>query len=483
MKKTLLLLVLLLSAAALYAGGLRTAHIFSDGMVLQRETDAPLWGWADPGATVSVRASWMKNARSCRADADGFWRTSLDTRLCQSTGPYEVTVSSGKEKVVLKDVLVGEVWICSGQSNMEMPVSGFGFQGVNGAMEAVLDAPEYQERIHVFDIKSDTTHVLQRDLEAVWKPASPGVTARTSAVAYFFARRLTRGLDVPVGIVVNAWGGSRIEPWMDWDAVRSAGLTDAEMKEVEALREKSGWWPQSTATCWNGRMAPVAGYAAKGFLWYQGCSNIGQTCYDRLQAAMVRSWREAWGQGDLPFLYVLLAPYEHDDSNGRWRPFFVEQQLRTQELIPAAWAVSTETLGDNVTIHPARKQEVADMLYLRAMESVYGREAGMGIDLPRLRSVEFQEDGTAKVLLTNVWSNLGSISSRSVKGFELAGEDRQWHLADAEIHWDGQTIFVRCPEVPHPVAVRYAFRNYMDANLQTTMGIPVPPFRSDDWED
>jgi sialate O-acetylesterase len=229
-------------------------------------------------------------------------------------------------------------------------------------------------------------------------------------------------------------------------------------------------------------MAPIAGYGARGFLWYQGCSNIGQECYDKLQTSMVQLWRDAWGRGDMPFIFTLLAPYEHGDADGRWRPHFVEVQLRSLKTIPNSYAISTETLGNKVTVHPAQKREVADMMVLRALQSVYRQNLNFDIELPELNGVEYLEDGRVKVTLTHVWSNLQSISARDIVGFELAGEEREFHLAKAEVDWDGGTIFVHCDEVPKPVAVRYSFRNWMGSNLEKTLGIPVPPFRTDDWE-
>jgi len=323
---------------------------------------------------------------------------------------------------------------------------------------------------------------VQPDIEAVWKQADLETCAETSAVAYLFAKRLTESLGVPVGIIVNAWGGSRIEPWMTMETVENAGITDAELAEIKALHETAGLWPNGVATVWNGRVAPIVGYTAKGFLWYQGCSNISQSCYDLLQTAMVKQWRDAWGVGEgMPFIFALLAPYDHSKADGRWRPAFVRTQMHAAELTPNSYAVSLETLGDEVTIHPPRKQEVADMMALRALSSAYGLNVGMTVDYPEPKSIEYLEDGRVKILFTNVWSNLQSISARKITGFELAGEDRNFHLAEAEVDWDGQTVYVHCADVPRPVAVRYSFRNWMGADLQTSYGIPVPPFRSEDW--
>ncbi|MBR0245418.1 MAG: hypothetical protein IJQ61_02970 [Bacteroidales bacterium] len=464
---------------SLQAQPLQLSHLFTDHAVLQRETSLPVWGWGQPGAKVEVTASWNGAKVVTKVADDGSWSAVLPT--AQAGGPYTLSVKSGKEALTVNDIALGEVWICSGQSNMEMPMQGFGFQEIEGATEAILAAPETAAQVRVFDIKTPKKTAPEKDVDAHWAYTDGAVTAQTSAVGYFFAKRLTRSLGVPVGIIVNAWGGSRIEPWMTNDMINASGITAEDRKAIDAIEEKPDRWPETPELIWNGRVAPIVGYAAKGILWYQGCSNIGQNCYDKLQAQMVRSWRAAWGR-ELPFIYTLLAPYEHGDADGRWRPHFVENQLNTEKLIDNAWAICTETLGNKVTVHPSKKKEVADMMVLRALQSVYGIYPGVSMELPKLKDVVYEADGTVKVTLTEVWGNLGSISGRDVTGFELAGEDRQFHLAQAQIDWDGQTIVVKCADVPHPIAVRYAFRNWMGANLAKSNGIPVPPLRSDDWE-
>ena len=470
----------LLLCAALQAEPLRVAHVFSDHAVFQRETTAPVWGWGEPGKTVSVKASWNGKTVKTKVGEDGKWRLELATTA--AGGPYTVTVKSGSEKIELTDVWLGEVWVCSGQSNMEMPVGGYGFQEVEGSTDAILSSWETASRVRVFDIRAPKSAVPVEDVDATWKLSTPDVTRGTSAVGYFFAKRLSSSLGVPVGIIVNPWGGSRLEPWMTWDAIRSLDLTQEELAEIEALTEKPNHWPETPEIMWYGRMLPVAGYAAKGFVWYQGCSNIGQHgCYDKLQAAMVKLWRDTWGRGDMPFLFTLLAPYGHGDANGTWRPEFVRTQMRTTEILPQSWYVCTESIGDPVTIHPPKKREVADMFVMRALQNVYGINPGISIELPEPKDIVYGDDGKVRITFINVWSDLGAMTRREVKGFELAGEDRVFHLADAEVFWDGGTVVVSCPDVPKPVAVRYSWRNWMGSNLATTAGIPVPPFRTDNW--
>ena len=479
MKKGILVGWLLSLAVLAVAEPLRLAHVFSDHMVLQRETAAPVWGWGEPGKTVIVEGSWGAVVRT-KVARDGSWRVTLPTG--SAGGPHKLSVACGGERLSVSDVAIGEVWVCSGQSNMEMPMRGFGFQQVDGFRDQLLEAAEYASRIRVLNVLSDTTSVPLQDVAFTWQLSDPAVCAGTSAIAYLFAKRLTRNLDVPVGIIVNAWGGSRIEPWMTWESLETAGIPAEELVRIRELDGTAGMWPGGVATCWNGRVVPVSGYAARGFLWYQGCSNILQTCYDKLQAAMVRLWRDAWGAGEgVPFIYALLAPFDHFKADGRWRPEFVRTQMRALDITPNSYAVCLETLGDAETIHPPRKTEVADMMALRALTSVYGVEMGIPVDYPEPRSIEYLEDGRVRILFTNVSSNLQSVSARGIVGFELAGDDRVFHLADAEVDADGGTVYVRCADVPRPVAVRYSYRNWMGANLQTSYGIPVPPFRSDDW--
>ena len=473
-----LLLAALFFSLCVNAQPLRLAHVFSDHAVLQQDAQLPVWGWGRPGQPVKVTLGGQ--TVQTRVQSDGTWRAVLRTWKADGK-KYTLAVQSGRDNLRVNDVVLGEVWLCSGQSNMEMPVSGFGFQEVEGGTDAIMDAVETAQALRVFNIKTGKCTEPQADVETTWAYSTPEITAWTSAVAYFFGKRLTKALGVPVGIIVNAWGGSRIEPWMTREAINGAGLTQEELDAVYAVQEKEDSWPETPELIWNGRVKPVAGYAARGIIWYQGCSNMNQNhCYDKLQKAMVELWRKEWN-ASLPFIFTLLAPYEHGDANGRWRPAFVENQLHTEEILDQSWAVCTETLGSLTTIHPAKKREVADMMVQRALQNVYGINPGVSLELPRLKEVVYGEDGLVKVTLTQVWSNLMSISARDIVGFELAGEDRVFHLAEAQVDWNGETILVRCPDVPHPVAVRYGWRNWMGANLQKSNGIPVPPFRSDDW--
>ena len=486
----------------------RTASVFSDHMVLQCSTQAPVWGLAAPGAKVTVTTSWDKAKYSCTAGNDGRWETKVSTPA--PGGPYSVTVStSGKDKIVFSDVMSGEVWLCTGQSNMQMPVIGFPSQGVEGSRENVLDAPEYAGRIRVYDIKADKAFEPQENVPYSWKLSDGEVTAQTSAIAYLFAKRLTKSLGVPVGIIVSPWGGCLLEPWMNKEYL------DKEVKEyisedaynaILSKREDKTNAPRQLGTMYNARMYPVKGYAIKGFLWYQGCSNRGgYWYYDKLQKAMVDCWRNMWGdsQNKLPFYFVAIAPFGYGDPDSPLNGYFIENQLSSLDEIPNSGAAVTQTLGDKGCIHPAKKQQVADQLVMLALEKTYGVKTGIGSGFPYPDVVEFpayssvsagkirksgfeidlrkrtDSDKNVRVHFANASLGLGHYSDYGfeVKGFEVAGPDNVFRAVPAKSQYDA--VVLDCSEIADPVAVRYAFHNYCEANLVNTAGVPVPSFRTD----
>ena len=479
MKKFLLMAVAALLALPGLSGELRLAGVFSDNMVLQREADCPVWGWAAPGSRVSVSVSWSRQAVSAVADAEGRWQVSL--RTPEAGGPYTMTVRSGKERLERRDILCGEVWICAGQSNMQMPVGGFSRQPVLESREAILRAPSMADRIRILKVSADTTQVPQADIADQWKKASGVTAAYTSAVAYYFAERLTESLGVPVGIIENAWGGSRIAAWMEAETVESLRGTvpDGQIAKTMAERNGGSAYPIQVQSLWNGRMLPIAGYAAKGFLWYQGESDLNDLYYDRIQAAMVARWREVWGRGEMPFMFVTIAPYSYGNSADEARPRFVEVQMRSLGLIPSSYAASAESIGAEQCIHPAHKREIADQFAMTALAKIYGLD--MVYDFPYPVDYSFG-DGKAVVEFGDAPFAIGNRAFPDIKGFELAGADRVFYPAHAKAGGKGgRFVTVSCPEVPEPVAVRYAFHNYVESDLFSPLGVPVPCFRSDDW--
>lgn len=486
-KKIQLFFLCLLCGCLLSAQNVRmpfsVASIISDHMVLQRNTETPVWGWANPGTKVSVSTSWNKKSYAVTADKDGNWKVLVATP--EAGGPYSVQVSAGKEKRTYSDVLIGEVWIFTGQSNMEMPVCGFGMQKVEGAVETLLASSRYAGKIRIFEIKRPAAGQAQKDVpEVSWQLGSGSAAANISAIGWFFSQYITDALGVPVGIIENAWGGCKIEPYMTAEAVSHAlkdNVPDERLKHVLERKNQKNKAPVEVATIWNSRMLPIAGYAARGFVWYQGEANLGDRYYDLMQTAMVQQWRAAWGDRDcrMPFLFTTIAPYKYKDPRATVRAFFVENQLRSLKFIPNAYAAVTESIGDERCIHPAKKKDVARQFVLYALEKVYGQPTGMAPGYAYPVSYAFK-DSLATVRFENTAMGLGSQSDKRVRGFELAGDDQVFHPAEAMMK-SGDEIEVKCAAVPAPVAVRYNFHNYADGNLENTFGVPVPCFRSDNW--
>lgn len=515
MKKLVLAVFLSALCALASAQDFRLAAVFSDHMVLQRETEAPVWGWAQPGSRVTVIPSWSGVKYPATAGSDGRWEVRIATPA--AGGPFTLTVDAAKQgKVVLQDVLVGEVWLCSGQSNMAMSLIGNTSQGVEGAYEAILEAPEYADRIRFFDIRAKKAFSPQDDVDCVWERTDGEVAAKVSALAYFFAKRLTRNLGVPVGIIANPWGGSMLPPWMSADYLGEdiKGLIPEEAYGNIMARsdENEPEWnaPRQVGTMYNARMYPVRGYALRGFLWYQGCSELMSgdiAYYDRLQAAMVRCWRDMWGdtENKLPFYFTLIAPYGYHNPEGPGRGYFVENQLAALDRIPNSGVAVTETLGDLGCIHPGKKKDVADQFAVLALEKIYGVRTGIGAGFAHPDRVTFpagspvqprtlrqagydleiqksdKADAVVRIRFVDAYKGLGHSSDYgfAVKGFEVAGPDRVFYPVPAKT--EGNTVVLDCAAVPDAVAVRYAFHNWCEADLTTSLGLPVASFRTDDW--
>ena len=488
MKKILSILVAVLASVALFAKEpLTVPTVISDHMVVQQQASTPVWGWGEPGAKVKVKPSWGKVSYSAIVDKDGAWKVSIPTP--SAGGPYTIDIASGKEKIAVSDVLVGEVWIFSGQSNMDMPLRGYNVQGVDGMLEEILSSPRYADKIRMFRSKRPAAEEPQKDIpETSWQVASGESAARLSAIAWFFSTRLTDAIGVPVGVMDASWGGSKIEPYMTVEAVKRAiegKISESRYNEIMARENEPKKVRKKISTIWNSRMSPFAGYTARGFVWYQGEANLRDRFYDKLQAEMVKMWREAWGDTEnaMPFMFATIAPYRYDkDSRATRRAFFVENQLKSLKLIPNSYAAITESLGNEECIHPAKKRQVAQQFLLYALEKVYGMKMGVPACYPYPSGYKF-EGNEVIVSFKNVANGLGFVGRRNVKGFELAGEDMIFYRADAMIEKGNRDIRVTSVDVPAPVAVRYNFHNYDEGDLENSYGIPVPCFRSDNWKE
>lgn len=501
-----LLLAFLAAPAALLAD-VSPAPLFTDRAVLQRDKPVPVWGTADAGETVTV--TFQGQTKSTTAGADGRWRVTLDP-LPASARPASLTLT-GKNKIILNDILVGEVWIASGQSNMEWTV----VKAHDHALEIPGSANPLIRHIKIKRTVADapaTTVGIDRD---TWETASPTTTGEFSAIAYFFARDIQAVLGVPVGLINSTWGGTRAEAWTDPATLTTpafayvaedwaqrladypsnkikyeADLATYETRKASAAaagqpfaepkpQPPSGPGHQSTPSgLYNAMIAPLVPYALRGTLWYQGESNIRKHAkYHELFSALITGWRTNFGQGDFPFYWVQLANYASDGlPDGTEWAFLREAQARTLAL-PATGQAVTIDLGNVNDIHPGNKKDVGRRLARLALARDYGF-ASIPDRGPVLASAT-REGAAYRLAFSHAAGGLIA-PLNELSGFELADADQVFHPAEARL--TGQdAVLVSSPAVPEPAAVRYAWRNAPKAGLFNKEGLPAEPFRTDAW--
>lgn len=454
---------------------IKPASIFTDHMVLQQKAEVAVWGWAKKSSIVSLTASWDKKKYSVKSDGEGKWKLKIATP--KAGGPYEMTITDGVA-LTLKDILIGEVWVCGGQSNMEMPMKGFKSQPILGSNEAILKSANRQIRVYTVP-RSSVTERQDNSKPSDWKLAAPESVANFSATAYYFGRLLSEMLQVPVGLINDSYGGSTVEAWMSPELLKSFPEVKVPSK-TDSIKELS----RTPTTLYNGMLYPVIGYGIRGAIWYQGESN--QTRPDRYEdlfPAMVKEWRQAWGMGEFPFYYAQIAPYgyvkpENMQTAGKLNSAFIrDAQRKSLTRIPNSGMAVLMDIGEERSIHPANKETVGLRLAYLALGNTYGIK-GFGYASPDFESMNVK-DGTAILRFTNVPNGLTSFG-KPLSLFEVAGADKVFHPAKAVV--SGSSITVSAEAVATPVAVRYAFKDFVTGDLYSNEGLPVSSFRTDDWE-
>ena len=448
--------------------------IFDSGMVLQRETTVKFWGTASAGKTVRLTTSWNNKTYLSKADKQGRWSISATTP--EAGGPYIVTVTDGEE-LKFDDVLIGEVWLCAGQSNMEMPMKGFPSQPIeNGNMDILHSSDPL---LHLYQAKR-TSRVEPIDTTTgKWQRAEPQAVREFSATAYYFGRELRRVLGVPVGLIVTAWGGSSCEAWMNRDHVKQF-VTDKSPYQIPYKPADIKSPNRQPTVLYNGMLHPVIGYGIRGAIWYQGEDNVPRYGdYAQQMKTMVTEWREEWGIGDFPFYYCQIAPYDYSLINWTHNSALLrEQQMIAEKEIPNAGMAVLMDAGIEKGIHPPKKNIAGERLSLLALVNTYGIK-GVTAQSARYKSMTV-EDGAAILSFENDKMNLyGKNSSFTSHLFEIAGPDRVFYPAKVEIY-KRKYLKVSAPEVTSPAAVRYAFHNWADGDLFCD-GLPLSSFRTDDW--
>lgn len=511
MTRFLLAVVLTFLSVASTHADVKLSAIIGDNMVLQRGMPVPIWGWADAGEKVTV--SFAGQTHSATAGKDGKWTVKLEA-MKASAKPQPVVIK-GKNSITLKNVLIGEVWICSGQSNMAW--------SVNRANDADLEmAAAKFLNIRMISVPQVGTQEAKTDFNGQWEACTPAVAANFSAVGYFFGRQLHQTLDVPIGLIDNAWGGSAAEAWVPKEVLakheRYAALLKQwddmakaydHTKAMTAFKAKQDKWKEAVkkakaagkpaprapraprnqltgqhrpGNLYNGVLNPTIGYAIKGAIWYQGESNSGRAYqYRHLFPLMIDTWREVWKQGDFSFYWVQLADFM-DESDGPQDSAWAElreAQTMTMSRLPNTGEAVIIDVGEGRDIHPRDKQTVGKRLARWALAKDYGMK--IPHQSPTVSGMEIVRN---KVTLTfdHVGAGLYSFDSRTdVSGFTLAGEDQKFVKATARIVGKNK-IELTAQGVDKPVHARYAWANNPVVNLYSREGLPATPFRTDDWK-
>jgi len=435
--------------------------LFSSGAVLQQGMSVPVWGTASEGEKVTVSFEGQRVSTVARG---GKWMVRL--KPLRAGGPFQMIIS-GENEIRLGDIYVGEVWVCSGQSNMQMPL-----EQTENADQVI--AASKDPMLRLFTVPNIAADEPAAAVNAVWRECGPEAVAKFSAVGYFFGRDLRRALKVPIGLIDSSWGGTAAQAWTSPSALAAS----PEFRGMLPDPSNPGEGPHRGGVLFNGMIAPLLPYAIRGAIWYQGESNAGAAYqYRTLFPTMIRSWREAWGQGDFPFLFVQLAPWQPTPTNpaeGTW-PELREAQLLTAKTCPNTAMVVITDCGDEKDIHPKRKEPVGVRLAIAARAIAYGEK--IEYSGPIYKSMIVKGD---RVIL--YFDHVGSglvAKGGELKGFTIAGEDRVFHPARASIY--GSSVIVSSPEVARPVAVRYGWQNYPIVNLYNREGLPASPFRTDDF--
>lgn len=448
--------------------------IFSDNMLLQQNTKVNLWGKAETNKTVTIKASWSKTGIKTTADANGNWKVSISTPKADGK-KYTLTLNDGKS-LTLNNLILGELWLCSGQSNMEMPMKGFKNQGVEGANMDILKSTNANLRL--FTVKRNSTIQAQTDVTGQWQEALPETVKEFSATGYYFGRLLQEALNVPVGLVLSAWGGSSVEAWMTEDLLRA--FPSVKIPKTEAdIKEKN----RTPTTLYQAMINPIAGLTIKGVIWYQGETNYDRAdSYAAMFSTMVAGWRKNWAQTDtISFYYCQIAPYDYSIITEKGKEvinsaYLREAQMKAEAMIPKSGMAVLMDAGYKGGIHPPKKQIPGERLALLALTKTYGLK-GVASESPVYKNIEIQGD----TVIVNfdrapMWISANNFES---KLFTVAGGDKVFHPAKAWIV--RSKMYVKSEVVKQPLAVRYAFDNYADGDLFSTEGLPVSSFRSDNW--
>lgn len=441
---------------------LRLPAIISSGMVIQQKDSACFWGWAGPGEKVYVTPSWNNRTDSTVTTNRATWK--LKILAPAAGGPFTISIKS-RNTITLTEVLVGEVWICSGQSNME-------WSYYNGTSDIAAEFPTaLNSNIRLFHIPKAASVYPQEDVKATWATCDSNSIKSFSSVGYFFGKRLRQELNVPIGIINASWGGTPAETWTPEDVI----LQDPILRDAARLLKPFAWWPVAPGQAFNGMISPITNYSIAGAIWYQGEGNTANNgTYHQLFTTMIDSWRMAWNKL-LPFYYVQIAPYKYGRTNEG--AIVQEEQTRSMTHLKTGMVVVSDVIDSVTNIHPSRKRPVGERLANWALADTYGKE-GIPYKSPELISAIRDKD---KMVLR--FSNAPAglvINGAEATGFYLSGDQEAWFPAKAKVENDVITVW--SPQLKTAYHVRYGIGNTVVGNISSKEGLPVVPFRTDDWK-
>ncbi len=461
MKKIACAIVCFMSLIAAF-GNIRLPSVISSNMVLQQQSAVKLWGWAAPAEKIFITTSWNNKTDSVVTTGDANWLTTIQTPA--AGGPYTITLK-GNNQVVLENVLIGEVWVCSGQSNMQMS-EGWGLPDVKAELPN-----SYNKNIRFFQVPDVTSAYPQDDCVAQWTTCDSNTLKSFSAVGYFFGKKLNTDLNVPIGLINSSWGGTPAETWTPQEMVSA----DTMLANAATKIEPAGWWPHKPGLAYNAMIAPLTNYSIAGAIWYQGESNTGTaSTYTKLLTTMIDGWRKQWNK-DFPFYLVQIAPFKYGNKN--IAALLQEAQTGVMKHSNVGMAVITDLVDDTNDIHPRNKHDVGLRLANWALAKTYNKK-DITYKSAFYSNIDVQK-GKAVITFDEGEAGLHS-KDKKVKEIYIAGEDKIFYPAEAKI--DDNTLIVWSKNVKQPVAVRYAFGNTAIGSLFGKGGLPVAPFRTDKWD-
>ena len=438
-------------------------NLFSDNMILQRNSKVNIWGKSNPNQIVTVYSSWNNKSEKTKSNSNGDWILKIQTD--SSVGPYEMSISTSDDTKIIKNILLGEVWFASGQSNMEMPLDGFFGEPVFGSQDII--GKSINPLIRLITVERNYSSTPLFNFSGKWEESNPESSRYFSAVAYSFAKYIHESLEVPVGIISSAWGGTPAEAWAE------KSFLDNEFEPGVIINNSEEKFEEyNPAYLFNAMLNPLIPFTIRGGIWYQGENNRERAKhYSKLMQVMVASWRDRWGLGDFPFYFVQIAPFSYSDPNESSSAELRDAQLDAMKNIKNSGMVSTVDIGDLNSIHPPEKIKVGNRLAYWALNQTYGYKL-ITPSGPIPKSAKVEE---SKVFISFDYADNGFYNFNGpLKDFEIAGEDEIFYEAKAKIY--GESIIVESLNVSSPRKVRYGWKNYFEASLFNIEGLPATSF-------